>query len=262
MQVNCTWDTVRDFDVKFWDNVFWVPQGQRQWMPGIGWKERTRVHAGFTNIPDSSTFNHVPHCKALDGLSFPTHKGDVATSCLVVATISSFLVCESALQWKGGRSRGCWVVICRLWVSVPPFMGHGCSSRGLGCHWWLRFVVGGGRLVCGWVCHHSWTLVAVLGSWVIVVGAGWLFVSGWAIVCGQHFPFEGYGPSLVVLGHGCWWSAHLWLDRPVFEGGDCRFGLLGHHLGLLCHHSWPGSLLVCHIGPLCLRVMLIQVKSI
>jgi len=134
-------------------------------------------------------------------------------------------------------------------------MGCGCGSRGLGCHWWLRFIMGGGRLICGWVCHRLWTLVAILGSWVVVVGARWSFVSGWAIGHGQCFLFEGYGPWLVVLGHGCWWLAHLWLDRPAFEGGDCRFGLLGCHLGLLCHHSWPGSLLVCHISPLCLRVM-------
>jgi hypothetical protein len=76
---------------------------------------------------------------------------------------------------------------------------------------------GGGGLICGWVYHGSWTLVVVLGSWLIVVGAGWSFVSGWAIVHEQHFLFKGYGPSLVV----CWWLACLWLGGPAFKGSDC-----------------------------------------
>jgi len=73
----------------------------------------------------------------------------------------------------------------------------------------------GGSLICGWVCHRLWTSVAVLGSWVIVVGTGWSFVSGWAVIHGLHFPFEGYGPSLVVLGHGSQ-GCSIWPTYPAF----------------------------------------------
>jgi hypothetical protein len=62
-------------------------------------RERTRVNTSFADIPNGSTLNHVPHCETLDGLVLSnaaravgaTHEGDMATSLLVAAAISSFL---------------------------------------------------------------------------------------------------------------------------------------------------------------------------
>jgi hypothetical protein len=147
--------------------------------------------------------------KRLMALSFPTQREQFEQHIRVrwprpVLLRPPFLLSWSAkAQFSGG-----WSFACAL-GSRMSFVGgcapiHGCRSRGLGCHWWLRFVVGGGVLVCGWACHRSWTSVVVLGSWVIVVGGGWSFVSRWTVVRRQRFPFVGYGPSLVVLGHGCW----------------------------------------------------------
>ena len=61
-------------------------------------KRRTRVDAGLADITNSGTLNHVPHGEPLDRLILgdaaravrAAHEGDVATSLLVAAAISSF----------------------------------------------------------------------------------------------------------------------------------------------------------------------------
>jgi len=62
-------------------------------------ERHTRVDAGFVDISDSSTFDHVFHREALDRLVLPytaravgaTHEFDVATALLVTTAVSSFL---------------------------------------------------------------------------------------------------------------------------------------------------------------------------
>lgn len=80
MGVNGAGDAVADFDVQLGDNV-------------LG------VNASLADIPDSGALDHVPHSEPLDGLILSysaravgaTHEGDVATTLLVTAAISSFL---------------------------------------------------------------------------------------------------------------------------------------------------------------------------
>ena len=59
----------------------------------------TRINTSFADIPNSSTFNHIPHCKTLDSLIFrnatravgAAHEGNMSTTLLVTTAISSFL---------------------------------------------------------------------------------------------------------------------------------------------------------------------------
>lgn len=61
--------------------------------------ERTGVDTSLADIPNRRTLDHVPYCETLDGLVLAhaaravgaTHVGDMATSFLVTAAISSFL---------------------------------------------------------------------------------------------------------------------------------------------------------------------------
>ena len=90
---------------------------QRSAAHSTGGKEgiRTRVDASLADISDSSTLDHVPHGESLDGLILAhaaravraAHVGDVATSLLVAAAISSFL----GLAEEGRSAAVCWVGI-------------------------------------------------------------------------------------------------------------------------------------------------------
>jgi len=80
VQVDGASNTIVDFDVEFWQDVF-------------------RVNAGLRDIPHSGTLDHVPHGKPLDGLVLrgaprairASDELDMATAVLVTTIISSFL---------------------------------------------------------------------------------------------------------------------------------------------------------------------------
>lgn len=89
---------------------------------------RTRVDAGLADITDGGTLDHVPHSEPLDSLVLAdaaravraAHEGDVATSLLVTAAISSFLGLDNASE---GRK-----ISALSWRPVEPIPSHTTSK--------------------------------------------------------------------------------------------------------------------------------------